>query len=407
MKAESPCPAHLACLTALLGLCAALLLTGCSADLPEAELPLAGQLRLGAVLGEGSADGFAMATLPRRFEFPADHGPHPEFRSEWWYLTVALSDASGAELGVQFTLFRQALRPEPVAPANPWQTTQIYLAHFAVTDVEANRHRAHERFARGHPSLAGVEAAPFKLWLEDWRLVAEAGGWRLIAATGEQAVDLLLTMDQPVVLQGDAGLSRKGPQQASYYYSVPGIPVTGRVRAGGRTRQVTGRAWLDREWSTSVLSAGQVGWDWLALDLGGNRRAMVYQLRRRDGFRDPFDQGLLIEPDGRVRRLVADDFRLRPLRHWRDDDGTRWPVAWLLELDGHDYRVEALVDDQKMDTSVSYWEGLVAVYDSTGARSGRGYLEMTGYQDVIEGNTPAVPTDLNGETGQKEARNSD
>jgi len=346
----------------------------------------ASQLRLGAVLGEVEGEGFARADRPWTFEFPRDHGPHPDYRSEWWYLTANLRAANGDEFGVQFTLFRQALRSAPVV-GGPWDGSQIYLAHVALTDVAAGTHREAERLARGHPRLAGVQAAPFRAWIDGWTLAAGGEGLDdlvLEAVTPEFALALRFDPVKPIVLQGDEGLSAKGPGQASYYYSLPRLAAAGRIVRGGEEIEVTGAAWLDREWSTSVLSDDQQGWDWFALQLASGEDLMVFQLRRHDGTRDPYDQGLWVDVDGGGHHLTATDFTLEPLRVWRDDRGTAWPVAWTVTLAGaggpRRLRVEAAVDDQRMDTLLTYWEGLVWVYDEAGQRAGTGYLEMTGYE---------------------------
>jgi predicted secreted hydrolase len=332
------------------------------------------------VLGEADTAGFARADAPRVFSFPEDHGPHPAFRSEWWYLTFMLSDSKGEEYGAQFTLFRQALSPRPVS-ANPWQTNQVYLAHLALTDVAGGRHLAAERLARGHPALAGARAEPLRIWLEDWVLAAAADGWRLDAAAPEFGLSLTLKPEQPVVLQGENGLSRKGPDEASYYYSVPRLAVTGSVTLNGGERAVAGSAWFDREWSTSVLDHAQLGWDWFALQLDDGSAFTGFRLRRRDGERDPYDQGLIIAPDGTAERVGIAGFRLEPTRWWRDEGGVAWPVAWNVDAGGRRWRVVAAVDDQRMDTAIEYWEGLVHVFDPSGGRIGRGYMELTGYAE--------------------------
>lgn len=346
----------------------------------------ASQLRLGAVLGEVEDDGFARADGPWQFRFPRDHGPHPEFRSEWWYLTANLRDANGDEFGVQFTLFRQALRPLPRI-GGPWDASQIFLGHLALTDVAAGVHREAERLARAHPRLAGVTAAPFRAWIDGWSLAASGEGLEglsLAAVTPDFEVALRFDPVKPIVLQGDAGLSAKGPGQASYYYSVPRLAAAGRIRQGSSVIEVTGTGWLDREWSTSILSDVQEGWDWFALQLASGEDLMVFQLRRRDGERDPYDQGLWVDAAGASQHLAAGDFTLQPLRTWRDERGTAWPVAWALTLTGpggpRRLRVEAALDDQRMDTLLTYWEGLVWVFDEAGRRVGTGYLEMTGYE---------------------------
>lgn len=346
----------------------------------------AAPLRLGSVLGETGEAGFARAAAPRPFRFPEDHGPHPEYRSEWWYLTASLEDESGAEYGVQFTLFRQALRPAAVFDS-PWDASQLYLGHFALTEVAEGRHREAERLSRGHPRLAGVALAPFEAAVDGWRLTASGDGLEILslnAAADGFAVDLRLAPQKGVVLQGERGLSAKGPDQASYYYSLPRLAVTGTVRGTGAAASVTGTAWLDREWSTSVLGDAQQGWDWFALQLETGDDLMVFQLRRGSGLRDPYDQGVWVSAAGDARQLRTQDFTLEPLRYWQDGQGVAWPVAWRLQVMGpngpRQLEVEAALDDQRMDTLFTYWEGLVRVSDETGEVIGSGYMELTGYE---------------------------
>ncbi|MEZ5558850.1 MAG: lipocalin-like domain-containing protein [Pseudomonadales bacterium] len=345
-----------------------------------------GQLRLGSILGGVADPGFARAEGPRSFRFPQDHGPHPRFRSEWWYLTANLRSAADEPFGVQFTAFRQALHP-PRTGMGPWLDGQIYLAHLAVTDVARARHREAERLVRGHPQLAGARAQPFRVWVDGWSLESAGNAFaplRLAASSDAFAVQLELDPLKPVVLQGQSGLSTKGPGQASYYYSLPRLDARGELRVDGRRVAVNGSAWLDREWSTSVLAQGQVGWDWFGLQLDGNEELMLYRLRRSDGRRDPFDQGSWVAADGRSLLLGRDAFTLRPERCWRDRQGVCWPVAWQLSVvlpsGRRELRVEAMLDDQRMDTLFTYWEGAVRVLDAAGHAAGVGYMELTGYE---------------------------
>jgi predicted secreted hydrolase len=344
------------------------------------------QLRLGAVLGETDTAGFARAEAPIEFDFPADHGAHPDFRSEWWYVTASLEGPDGRRFGVQFTLFRQALAAEP-AVGGPWDARQIYLGHLAVTDVAGGRHVHAERLSRGHPRLAGVTATPLRAAVDGWRLEGQGAGLErltLDAATTEMSVTLSMDAVKPIVLQGDRGLSAKGPDQASYYYSLPRLAVAGRLQLDGEAHRVTGTAWLDREWSTSVLSAGQRGWDWFGLQLDDGTELMAFQLRRDDGVRDPYDQGLWVDADGDAVQLRTQDFMLTPMRRWRDDQGVAWPVAWRISLmtpsGPRELTVEAALEDQRMETLFTYWEGLVTVRDEAGDDIGTGYMELTGYE---------------------------
>lgn len=345
--------------------------------------------RLGEVLG-GGADGFERARTAREFEFPADHGPHPAFRTEWWYVTGNLASAAGQQFGFQVTFFRFALAPPagpvPRAGASAWRTRQSYMAHLAVTDVAARRFISAERFARGALGLAGARAEPLAVWLEDWSLRAVQGAglpWRVQALAEEGGVDLRLDAGKPLVLQGDAGLSRKSatPGNASYYYSFTRLPASGRVHTPRGSFEVSGEAWLDREWSSSALDAGQVGWDWFALQLRDGRDLMFYQLRRADGSADPHSAGVLVDPAGVASRLRAEQVQLSVLTHWSSPhSGARYPAGWRLRVPAHDLdlRIEPLLADQEHRGLFSYWEGAVRVRAGD-AEAGHGYVEMTGY----------------------------
>jgi predicted secreted hydrolase len=343
-------------------------------------------LGLESVLGEAGGAAFARAERIRPFAFPADHGPHERFRSEWWYMTATLHDASDAPFGVQFTVFRQATTAA-VPDANPWAPSQVYLAHFAVTDVAGGRHREAERIARGHPALAGARAAPFAVWVDGWSISAndrDPRSLRLNAASDAMTVDLALEPVKPIVLQGDRGLSAKGPGQASYYYSWPRLSVQGGLILGDVHHAVEGRAWFDREWSTSVLGPGQVGWDWFGLQLDSGEDLMAFRLRRADGRRDPYDHGAWIDVAGVATPLDWRAFELTPLRTWRDERGVEWPVEWTVSVrlagGTRSLRIVAELDDQRMDTLLTYWEGLVRIEDDAGRRVGAGYMELTGYE---------------------------
>ncbi|MDE0691512.1 MAG: carotenoid 1,2-hydratase [Gammaproteobacteria bacterium] len=358
-----------------------LALAGCTE--PAAE---GGRLR--TVLGGEDSDGFRRATAPASIEFPRDHGAHPDFRSEWWYFTAALRDDQGRDFGAQFTLFRQGLLPH--SGRGPWRTAQVFMGHLAVTDVEAGIHHQAERLVRGHPRLAGVSHVPnvpaapappstasFAAWIEGWRLASVSTAFlpmTLQAEDSEIGFNLRLEQTKPIVLQGDAGFSAKGPANASYYYSVPRLAVSGTVRVAGERHEVTGRGWLDREWSTSVLASEYAGWDWFALHLDDGRDVMLYQLRRRDGGQDAYNAATAIDPGGAATRLDAAEVRLTSTRAWRG-----WPVRWELTIAGERFFVVAAVNDQVMDTFVRYWEGLVWVEDESGRRLGSGYMELTGY----------------------------
>ena len=381
-----------------------------------------------SAMGGGDTTGYARATAPRPLAFPEDHGPHPDFKTEWWYLTGNLDTPGGRHLGYQFTIFRVATAPPdsggsagsnaPVQPASAasadtstsrWGTRQFYMAHLAVSDVENERHYDFERFARGAAGLAGAQAAPFRVWTSGWELVeqdatgdgdifplrvaAQAGGdsGETGGGSGEKSValDLRLTAAKQKVLQGERGLSQKGPGtgNASYYYSFTRLPTEGRVALSGDTLGVSGTSWMDREWSTSALGAEQEGWDWFALQLEGGRELMYYQLRKKSGAPSRFSEGVLVGPQGGVTRLSREDVTLDVRERWTSESGATYPAKWRLRVPSAnlDLTVTPYFEDQVMSTSVRYWEGAVRVEGPAGSAAGSGYVELTGYGNAESG----------------------
>ncbi len=378
------------------------------------------------VTGLGLADamrsdttGFALAIEPREFVFPADHGPHPDFRTEWWYLTgnlaavdpnapepavplVDLPFPDGRPFGFELTLFRVAASPPTVDTTQygDWNTRQFYMGHFGVTDIAAEQFHAFERFSRAAGGLAGAQADPFRVHLDDWAVEAGPEGlpqMRVYARQDGVAIDLLVTPAKPMVLQGDRGLSQKGrePGNASYYYSYTRLDARGTFETpDAGLVDVRGQVWMDREWSTSALDDGQVGWDWFALQLSDGRDLMVYQLRDRDGGASALSKGTIVEVDGTSRTLRLDDFSVEPTRQWTSphSDAT-YPVAWRVRVpsEGLDLSVESVLDDQELNVSVRYWEGAVRV-NGGGGLTGVGYVEMTGYDPASQGGRGELAT---------------
>ncbi len=341
---------------------------------------------------------FKRVTRPEPLRFPADHAMHPGYRNEWWYFTGNLNGPEGARLGYQFTLFRFALERTEVSsqtddPPSDFTAAAIWMAHLALSDGRTQQFFQHERFAREALGLAG--ASEQRWWLRDWAVRATERGWHLKAGTDDFGLDLQLQPGKPIVLQGEAGYSQKGPQagNASRYYSLTRIETSGQVRIGDALLQVNGQSWLDREWGSSQLSDDLDGWDWFALQLDDGRDLMLYRLRQSDGTASPFSAGVLVETDGRYRVLTANDFELTPNRYWTDAQGIAWPLDWSLQLPLADLKLEvhAVFDQQRWDRSVQYWEGMVDV-KSSGAPVGRGYLELSGYADTGEqaANTLAI-----------------
>jgi predicted secreted hydrolase len=339
--------------------------------------------------------GFALVTQPRTFEFPHDHGPHPEFRHEWWYVTGNLDSASGERFGFELTFFRIALAPLPGDGSTSatgqlvsgWRTRQVYAAHFAITDVARGQFHFAEKLSRDALRLAGAQAQPFRVWLDDWVLGRQpaSADWMLHAQG--QGYELTLEADPlpPTILNGDQGLSRKSSEvgAASYYYSIPRVAVHGKLARGGAVTDVTGLAWLDREWGSGSLGARQRGWDWFALQLQDGGALMFYSLRDRDGTRDSHSAGTWVDPSGRAQPLSTDQVDIEVQDHWNSPGGGRYPSQWRVRIPavGLDVEARPVLADQELRTKPRYWEGAVDVQGTRQGHdiSGRGYVELVGY----------------------------
>jgi predicted secreted hydrolase len=398
-----------------------------TSDRPALSVP--GALSGGSGSG-GATEGYLRALEPRDFAFPADHGPHPGFRTEWWYFTGNLEGPDGRRLGYQLTFFRNALAPPEeggvAGRESAWAADAAWLAHFAVVDGGGGERgtgsfRADERLTRGAAGLAGVEldagedgAGRLRVRTEGWSVEpadpadpsapanpAALAPLRLRAAQPGASIDLRLVALRPPFLHGEpgeAGLSRKGeePGQASYYYTIPRFETDGTVTVGGEEIAVKGLSWLDREWSTSVLGDDQTGWDWFSLQLSDGSDLMLYRLRRAGGGDDPASSGSVMAADGSgrhltrhlTRHLAATDFRVEATGEWRSEDGVAYPSGWRLRVPSEDLEltVTPLLSDQELvlpETGLRYWEGAVDARGVRGGRplTGRGYVELTGYAE--------------------------
>jgi predicted secreted hydrolase len=345
-----------------------------------------------AAPGQPAVAAFAQALTPRSFEFPRDDGPHPQFRQEWWYVTGNLDAADGARFGFELTFFRYALAPQVPSAVMPqtsaWRTRQIYVAHFAITDVARGRFRSAQKLERDALGLAGAQGEPLKVWIDDWSLSAAPdarGAWRASAAQPGYALELELRPLTAPVLNGAAGLSVKSgrPGDATYYYSIPRLTASGRILRDGRAIQVQGLAWLDREWGSGDLGPDEVGWDWFGLQLGDGSALMFYALRDRGGGRDPHSAATWVDPAGRYRALSGDEVQIEVMGHWTDGHGVRYPAGWRIRSSalGLDLAVQPVLPDQELRTTPRYWEGAVDVSGERAERrvAGRGYVELVGY----------------------------
>ena len=345
-----------------------------------ALLGLGGRAMAQGLAGLGTeADGYAKVTPGSAFSFPADHGPHPDFRIEWWYVTANLNDARGIAYGAQWTLFRQALAPD--AQQEGWANQQIWMAHAAVT--RADIHRTAETFARGGVGLAGVTAEPFQAWIDSWAMRGLDGfdaktisPLELSASGKDFSYTFHLKADRPLVLQGDGGYSRKSErEQASYYYSQPFFEASGRLTIDDKPIDVTGQAWMDREWSSQPLASDQTGWDWFALHFSGGEKLMLYRMRETSG--NDFTSGTWIRPDATTRQLSPTDIKMTPHAPI-EVEGHQLPVAWQIAIPSLSIAIETTPLNPKawMGTSFAYWEGPISF---AGSHAGVGYLELTGY----------------------------
>ena len=403
--------------------------------------PIQTSLSVSAALSVDTA-GYARAHGPRPFVFPSDHGPHPEFRTEWWYYTGNVQTDTGRRFGYQFTIFRTALSPsesdhresidavrgrapsrsfsdgaatengvtdgearDSAAPddgtsdraaldsstSNSWSTNQLYMAHLALTDVRSKEHYAQERFSRGAAGLAGATAEPYHVWIEDWEITGldgNADSVRIRAQTEGFGLDVVAARTKPIVLQGEDGYDRKGqqPGNASYYYSMSRMATRGVILLDGSRVAVTGTTWLDREWGTSALSADQVGWDWFSLQLQNDIEVMYYQIRERDGSASQYSGGVVVDREGSTLGITPDDIRLDVLDMWESETGAAtYPSEWRLEIPSLqiDLHMKPQVADQELRLSIRYWEGTVHVQGTHAGVpvEGYGFVELTGYDE--------------------------
>ena len=317
--------------------------------------------------------------------FPRDAGAHPGHRIEWWYVTGHLDPADGgASLGFQVTFFR-VRNPAAEGSASRFSPAQLLFAHAALADPAVGHLLHEQRSARGMAGLVEAAQAETDVRIDDWSLRSEDGVYNAHVAGDEMALDLVFRPTQAPLLEGERGFSRKSPDErhASYYYSEPQLRVSGHVVAKGRTRQVSGVAWLDHEWSSELLVAEAAGWDWLGANMDGGAALMAFRIRAKDGA-TLWSSATWRDGDGRTATTFDPAaVAFAPRRTWRSPrTGTTYPVEMEVRVGDRTWRLAPLMDDQEMDARAStgtlYWEGAVRLQGSDGSR-GRGYLELTGY----------------------------
>lgn len=354
-------------------------------------------------LGSDSSLSWREAAPGYEFSFPRDHAAHPDNRVEWWYYTGNLETKAGRRFGYQLTFFRIGVVREPENPSR-WALRDLYMAHFAISDIKRESFHSFERINRAGVGWAGADAfkpgaigqeqdrltSTVRVWNEDWDARIESGSQTLRASEEDFSLDLKLTPSKSEVVHGENGISQKGPsaRNASHYYSLTRLESAGRVVVDGEAFEVSGLSWMDHEFGTSFLDDQQAGWDWFSIQLEDGRDLMMFDIRRLDGSIDPRSSGTLIDAGGHAIHLSYEDLSFAPLKTWRSStSGANYPTAWTIDLPRYDLRlnVAATFEDQELrtpeSTGVTYWEGSVTVEGAAGDKKvrGSGYLEMTGY----------------------------
>jgi predicted secreted hydrolase len=362
-------------------------LTSCApANSPSASV----QVPEAQVLSSQAPAGFAAADGSRPLSFPRDFGAHEDFRTEWWYYTGNLQTPEGRPFGFELTIFRVGLLPSTaeLPSTSKWYGHSIYFAHFAVSDIGADEFHAFERYSRPGPGLSGAQADPYRVWLEDWNISQEKPGmYRLQAEQEGIRLDLTLNDEMGIILHGEDGYSRKGKGvgNASYYYSQPRLRAEGYVQIDANQYPVKGLAWMDHEFSSSVLDPDQVGWDWFSLQFDTGSALMLYQLRQQDGKISDASSGTYVDARGKSHPVNLSDFTINVQEQWRSPHTQAvYPAGWEIRLDQPDCLLQArpLMADQEIHfPAVTYWEGAVKFEGTCDGKDvrGNGYIELTGY----------------------------
>jgi len=351
----------------------------------HASAPASAPASVGATAA--TAPVYAAVTADQPLEFPKDFGSHPQFRTEWWYVTGWLITEHGEPLGFQITFFRT--KPD-IDQNNPsaFSPHQLLIAHAAISDPKRGRLWQDQRIRRAGLGLAEAATGDTRVWIDGWSLTRNASSYAAKIDAEDFSFDLGLLQTQAVLLNGDSGVSRKGPEAraASYYYSLPHLRVTGAITRRGSTQRVSGEAWLDHEWSSDYLDSHAVGWDWIGLNLDDGAALMAFRIRGAQG-EQRWAGGTLRGSDGKVQILQPGDVEFRPGRRWMSPrTGITYPVEWSVRAGTREIDLEPLLDDQENDTRLStgaiYWEGAVRASEQR-RPVGRGYLELTGYGERL------------------------
>jgi predicted secreted hydrolase len=350
--------------------------------------------RSGRGQGEGqqpvSAFTYQLALPGRKISFPADHYSHPDFKTEWWYYTGHLETDSGKRYGYQVTFFRFGVRDRQKQMKEQPLFTELYMAHFALSDIAEKKFAFRERINRGYNGRAGAATDRYRVWNEDWKVEGDDKNHRIQVSDRSTELRLTLKSLKPPVLHGLNGLSQKGEGEgrASYYYSLTRMQSEGELTINGKKEKVRGLSWMDHEFGSNQLREDQVGWDWFSLQLDKQTELMLYLIRRKDGTADPYSSGTLVKTDGTIKHLALKDFRIEILDRWKSaKSGASYPIKWRVTVPAEELALEIVpaFSDQELitnrSTRVIYWEGAAEIsgtYRNQPAK-GTGYVEMTGY----------------------------
>jgi predicted secreted hydrolase len=350
--------------------------------------------RSGRGQGEGqqpdSAFTYQLALPGRKISFPADHYSHPDFKTEWWYYTGHLETDSGKRYGYQVTFFRFGVRDRQKQMKEQPLFTELYMAHFALSDIAEKKFAFRERINRGYDDKAGAATDRYRVWNEDWKVEGDDKNHRIQVSDRGTALRLTLKSLKPPVLHGLNGLSQKGEGEgrASYYYSLTRMQSDGEVTIDGKKEKVRGLSWMDHEFGSNQLREDQVGWDWFSIQLDNQTELMLYLIRRKDGTADPYSSGTLVRADGTIKHLALKDFRIAVLDRWKSPKSSaNYPMKWKVSIPLEELELEITpaFQDQELitnrSTRVTYWEGAVKIQGAIRNKpiAGQGYVEMTGY----------------------------
>ncbi len=378
---------------------------GCRRQLRAEKIPLLIVIALcigasfgGLLFAADPIQEFRSATPGYEYVFPRDHGSHDDFRTEWWYYTGHLAAKNGRQFGYQLTFFRRGVPRDRVKTLpSQWSITQLYLAHFAISDLSDEQFHYDERISRAGLGKAGAEPGRLHVWVDQWSAESPMTGpltQQLRASNDSIGLELTLSPEKPLVVHGVGGVSRKGDAvgHASHYYSFTRLATTGTLTLGTERFDITGTTWMDHEFGSADLAEDLVGWDWFGIQLENGTDLMLYRLRRADGSTDPASSGTFVDRDGRTQHLSVKDFSMEPTAFWTSPKTTtRYPQRWHIVIPSLNLSLDIVpqLAGQELVTSrstqVTYWEGAVGITGTSHGHPvrGQGYMELTGYAERI------------------------